>query len=68
MIIPDSEGGGPLLTEATRELEAAIHDARVAGADRQPSRPVIAKADARGDHGGRLQERRPPALKQDGRS
>ena len=30
MIIPDSEGGSPLLTEATRELEAAIHDARVA--------------------------------------
>jgi len=30
MEIPDSEGGGPLLTEATRELEAAIHDARVA--------------------------------------
>jgi hypothetical protein len=30
MIIPDSEGGGPLLAAATRELEAAIHDARVA--------------------------------------
>ena len=30
MIIPDSEGGSPLLAEATRELEAAIHDARVA--------------------------------------
>jgi len=29
-MIPDIEGGGPLLTEATRELEAAIHDARVA--------------------------------------
>ena len=30
MIIPDSEGGSPLLAEATRELEAAIHGARVA--------------------------------------
>ena len=30
MMIPDSEGGGPMLAEATRELEAAIHDARVA--------------------------------------
>jgi hypothetical protein len=30
MMIPDSEGGSPMLTEATRELEAAIHDARVA--------------------------------------
>jgi len=30
MIIPDSVGDGPMLQEATRELEAAIHDARVA--------------------------------------
>jgi hypothetical protein len=30
MMIPDIEGGSPILTEATRELEAAIHDARVA--------------------------------------
>jgi hypothetical protein len=30
MIIPDSEGGSPLLEEAARELEAATHDARVA--------------------------------------
>ncbi len=30
MLIPDSEGGGPMLAEAVRELEAAIHDARVA--------------------------------------
>lgn len=30
MITPDSAGNGPLLQEATRELEAAIHDARVA--------------------------------------
>ena len=30
MMIPDSEGGSPMLAEATRELEAAIHDARVA--------------------------------------
>ena len=30
MMIPDIEDGGPLLTEATREMEAAIHDARVA--------------------------------------
>jgi hypothetical protein len=30
MMIPDIEGGSPMLTEATRELEAAIHDARVA--------------------------------------
>ncbi len=32
MMIPDGsgEGGGPALQEAMRELEAAIHDARVA--------------------------------------
>jgi hypothetical protein len=30
MMIPDSAGDGPMLQEATRELEAAIHDARVA--------------------------------------
>ena len=30
MMIPDSAGHGPVLQEATRELEAAIHDARVA--------------------------------------
>ncbi|HEY1624496.1 MAG TPA: hypothetical protein VGG16_11920 [Streptosporangiaceae bacterium] len=30
MMIPDSVGQGPMLQEATRELEAAIHDARVA--------------------------------------
>ena len=30
MIIPDNAGNGPMLQEATRELEAAIHDARVA--------------------------------------
>jgi hypothetical protein len=30
MMIPDGVGEGPLLQEATRELEAAIHDARVA--------------------------------------
>lgn len=30
MIIPDDAGNGPMLQEATRELEAAIHDARVA--------------------------------------
>jgi hypothetical protein len=30
MIIPDGAGNGPMLQEATRELEAAIHDARVA--------------------------------------
>jgi hypothetical protein len=30
MIIPDNEGGSPLLEEAARELEAATHDARVA--------------------------------------
>jgi hypothetical protein len=30
MMIPDGAGEGPLLQEATRELEAAIHDARVA--------------------------------------
>lgn len=30
MMIPDSEGGSPILEEAARELEAAIHDARVA--------------------------------------
>jgi hypothetical protein len=29
-MIPDIDAGGPLLAEATRELEAAIHDARVA--------------------------------------
>jgi hypothetical protein len=30
MMIPDDAAAGPLLEEATRELEAAIHDARVA--------------------------------------
>jgi hypothetical protein len=30
MMIPDGAGEGPMLQEATRELEAAIHDARVA--------------------------------------
>jgi hypothetical protein len=30
MMIPDDAGQGPVLQEATRELEAAIHDARVA--------------------------------------
>jgi hypothetical protein len=30
MMIPDAEGSGSMLAEATRELEAAIHDARVA--------------------------------------
>ena len=30
MMIPDDTGHGPMLQEATRELEAAIHDARVA--------------------------------------
>ncbi len=30
MMIPDGEGRGAMLQEATRELEAAIHDARVA--------------------------------------
>ncbi len=30
MMIPDGMGDGPLLQEAARELEAAIHDARVA--------------------------------------
>jgi hypothetical protein len=30
MMIPDSAGRGSMLQEATRELEAAIHDARVA--------------------------------------
>jgi hypothetical protein len=30
MIVPDDAGNGPMLQEATRELEAAIHDARVA--------------------------------------
>jgi len=30
MMIPDGAGHGSLLQEATRELEAAIHDARVA--------------------------------------
>ena len=29
-MIPDIDDGGPMLAEATRELEAAIHDARVA--------------------------------------
>ena len=29
-MIPDNDVGGPLLAAATRELEAAIHDARVA--------------------------------------
>ncbi len=29
-MIPDNDAGGPLQAEATRELEAAIHDARVA--------------------------------------
>ena len=30
MMIPDGDGEGPMLQEASRELEAAIHDARVA--------------------------------------
>ena len=30
MMIPDGEGPNAMLAEATRELEAAIHDARVA--------------------------------------
>ena len=30
MMIPDGVGHGSILQEATRELEAAIHDARVA--------------------------------------
>jgi hypothetical protein len=30
MMIPDPTGRGPVLEEAARELEAAIHDARVA--------------------------------------
>ena len=30
MMIPDGAGQGAILQEATRELEAAIHDARVA--------------------------------------
>ena len=30
MMIPDGEGRSLVLQEATRELEAAIHDARVA--------------------------------------
>jgi len=30
MMIPDGTGDGPMLQEASRELEAAIHDARVA--------------------------------------
>ncbi|HYZ52333.1 MAG TPA: hypothetical protein VE733_02325 [Streptosporangiaceae bacterium] len=30
MITPETEGRRPLLEEATRELEAAIHDAQVA--------------------------------------
>ena len=29
-MIPDGVGDGPMLQEASRELEAAIHDARVA--------------------------------------
>jgi hypothetical protein len=29
-MIPDGIGDGPMLQEASRELEAAIHDARVA--------------------------------------
>lgn len=29
-MIPDGMGDGPMLQEASRELEAAIHDARVA--------------------------------------
>ena len=29
-MIPDGAGSGPMLQEATRELESAIHDARVA--------------------------------------
>jgi hypothetical protein len=30
MMVPDGVGEGPVLQEAARELEAAIHDARVA--------------------------------------
>ncbi len=30
MMIPEDAAVGPMLEEATRELEAAIHDARVA--------------------------------------
>jgi len=30
MMIPDGAGEGPMLQEASRELEAAIHDAQVA--------------------------------------
>jgi hypothetical protein len=30
MVFPDDAGQGPMLQEAMRELEAAIHDARVA--------------------------------------
>jgi hypothetical protein len=30
MTIPDAAGGSPVLAEAMRELESAIHDARVA--------------------------------------
>jgi hypothetical protein len=30
MMIPDGPGDGPILQEAARELESAIHDARVA--------------------------------------
>jgi hypothetical protein len=30
MMVPDGAGQSPVLQEATRELEAAIHDARVA--------------------------------------
>jgi hypothetical protein len=30
MMIPDDAANGPVLQEAMRELEAAIHDARVA--------------------------------------
>jgi hypothetical protein len=30
MTVPDEVGRGPVLKEAARELEAAIHDARVA--------------------------------------
>jgi hypothetical protein len=30
MMVPDGEGDSPVLQEAMRELEAAIHDARVA--------------------------------------
>jgi hypothetical protein len=30
MTTPETEGSGPLLEEATRELKAAMHDAQVA--------------------------------------